>query len=341
MGRSLASRTLAYDLRRGAWSQEMLDAAGVPPSVMPELRPEGALVGRVTTEAASQTGLLQGTPTYVGGHDHIVGALGVGAYVAGMVMDSVGTTETELFTVAQADALLDAADQAFCLGAHVVAGRYYLIGGILSAGSTLSWLANLLWEGEGSADRAQALTALTKAAAESPIGARGLYLLPHLTGAGAPDRDTLARGVLMGLGLEHTRADFARAALEGLAFEVRLLLDRLEPLTGQRIARVISVGGGARNALWNQVKADASGRHWAVPEHTEGVTLGAAVLAGLGAGVYANPDDAMRQLARPMQHVEPQPEAVAQYERIYAGIAEQLRPLAAEVGRRSGRLALR
>ena len=336
MGRSLACRTLAYDLRRGTWSPEMLDAAGVALDIMPEIRPEASLVGRVTPEAAAQTGLWPGTPVYVGGHDHIVGALGVGAYVAGQVMDSAGTTETELFTVDRADALLDAADQAFCLGAHVAAGRYYLIGGILSAGSTLSWLANLLWPGDG----ARALEAMAAAAAESPIGARGLYLLPHLTGAGAPERDTLARGVLMGLGLEHTRADYARAALEGLAFEVRLLLDRLEPLTGQRIERVISVGGGARNTLWNQIKADATGRRWAVPAHTEGVTLGAAVLAGIGCGLYADADDAMRQLARPLQAVEPQPEAVAAYNRVYAGVAEQLRPLAAELGRRSGRLAI-
>jgi xylulokinase len=340
MGLSLASRTLAYDLRRGAWSPEMLEAAGVAPSLMPEIRPEASLVGWVTAAAAEETGLAQGTPVYVGGHDHIVGALGVGAYVAGTVMDSVGTTETVLFTLEHAGGLLDAADQAFCLGAHVVRGRYYLIGGILSAGSTLGWLADLLWSSDQQADRAQALAQLTQAAADSPIGARGLYLLPHLTGAGAPDRDTLARGVLMGMGLDHTRADYARAALEGLAFEVRLLLDRLEALTGQQIERVISVGGGARNTLWNQIKADASGRRWAVPEHTEGVTLGAAVLAGIGAGVYADAEDAMRQLARPLQAVDPQPEAVAAYNKVYAGIAEQLRPLAAELGRKSGRLAV-
>ncbi len=335
MGYSLASRTMALDLRERRWSSEMLSCAGIAPDILPPLSAEGTLVGYVTPAAARETGLAQGTPVYIGGHDHVCGALAMGAFEPGVVLDSTGTTEAELVTLDGAAEYLDAADLSFCLGCHVARGRYYAIGSILGAGSMIGWLAGLLWGAEQSAGRDKVLQAFTQAAGESPVGAHGLYLLPHLAGAGSPDRDSTARGVFVGLSLAHTRADMARAAIEGLSYELRLLWEALERFAHHPITGVICAGGGARNALWSQVKADVTDRSLAIPANTEAVTLGAALLAGLGAGIYRDEREAMQQLSIPSVQLQPHADDARRYARLYRLLTTEIRPLAIALGHKS------
>jgi xylulokinase len=339
MGTSLASRTMALDLERRVWSEEMLRCAGLAATLFPPLQAEGALVGRVTATAAGATGLAEGTPVYVGGHDHVCGALAMGVYRPGTVLDSTGTTEAQLTPVDGVADYLAKGDLSFCLGCHVARGRYYVLGSILGAGSMVMWLARQLWPQEYARDAAEALSALTQAATQTPLGARGLYMLPHLAGAGSPQRDASARGVMVGWSVAHTRADLARAAFEGLAYELRLLWEALAAFTGHPLARIIAAGGGARNTAWMQIKADVTGQTLLVPAHTEAVTLGAAILAGLGAGIYADEDDAQRQLRVPLHAIAPREESRREYDRLYRVLMECIRPMAAELGRRSGHMA--
>lgn len=334
MGYSLASRTMAFDLERRAWSEALLERAGVRPAQMPPPCPEGTMVGRVA--APRETGLPPGMPVFVGGHDHVCGALAVGAFEPGVVLDSTGTTEAELVTLPEVRGYLAAGELSFSLGCHTARDRYYAIGSILGAGSLMGWVANLLWPREAEKGRGGVLQALTDAAAESPIGANGLYLLPHLSGAAAPIRSPSSRGLLAGLHLGHTRGDIARAAIEGMAMELRLLLEALEDFAGQAIARLVAVGGGARNALWTQIKADVTGHTLSVPEHTEATTLGAAILASIGAGVFADERQAYAQMAPATRPVAPDPERQRVYDGLYRQIMAEVRPLAAELGQRSG-----
>jgi xylulokinase len=338
MGYSLASRTMAFDPRSHAWSSEMLSVAGIEARCLPPPSPEGTPVGVVTVEAARLTGLSQGTPVFVGGHDHVCGALALGVYQPGIVLDSTGTTEAELVTLTDVESYLQAGNLSFCLGCHVAHARYYAIGSILGAGSMLSWLASLLWPMPQGASHEESLQALTEAASASPLGARGLYILPHLAGAGSPERCSTARGVFAGLSLEHSRSDLARATLEGLAYELRFLWEALEGFARHPIERVMAAGGGARNALWSQIKANVTGRPFFIPEHTESVTLGAAVLAGLGAGIYRDEDDAHSQVRLSIREVRPIAEESDAYDRFYRHFTQQLRPLAADLGRKSGTL---
>lgn len=332
IGYSLASRTMAFDLERRAWSEALLERAGLRPEHLPPPRPEGTLVGHVVD--GQGTGLPEGLPVFVGGHDHVCGALAVGAFEPGIVLDSTGTTEAELVALPEVHDYLEAGDLSFSLGCHTARDRYYAIGSILGAGSTMRWVASLLWPGEGE----EALQALTRAAAESPVGANGLYLLPHLSGAGAPNRNPSSRGLLAGLHLGHTRGDIARATIEGMAMELRLLLETLERYTGRAIARLVAVGGGARNALWTQIKADVTGRSLWVPEHTEAATLGAAILAGIGAGVFADERQAYAEMAPPSHPVNPDSERRRAYQALYHRVMAEVRPLATELGRRSGEM---
>ncbi len=338
MGYSLASRTMALDLAQRRWSEEMLAAAGLAAERLPSLAAEGSLLGGVTPQAAERTGLPRGVPVYVGGHDHVCGAVAMGATEPGVVLDSTGTTEAELTTIPSVAHHLQAADLSFCLGCHVVPERYYAIGSILGAGSMIDWLAQLLWPTERGRDRRQAIDALTAAAANSSLGAEGLYLLPYLAGAGSPDRDSTARGVFVGLSLSHTREDIARSAIEGLAFELRTLWEALEELTRQPIERVVSVGGATRNRFWSQVKADITGRALHIPVHSEAVTLGAAMLAGIGAGIYRDVRDAQGQVRLAVDVYRPNCDDARRYERIYQRLIAEIRPEAAVLGRRSGRL---
>jgi xylulokinase len=334
MGYSLASRTMALDIARRQWSDELLSATGVTRDLFPALVAEGSLVGRVSAACARESGLLAGTPVYVGGHDHVCGALAMGVHRPGVVLDSTGTTEAELMALPVAQPYLDKADPSFCLGCHVAREQYYAIGSVLGAGSMVRWLAELLWPSDEAAGRESALERLTRAAAESPRGANGLYLLPYLAGAGSPNRDSTARGVLVGLSLAHTRADISRATLEGLAIELRVLWQALEGFAQHAIERVIVIGGGARNSLWNRIKADVTGRALTIPQHVEAVTLGAAVLAGIGCGMYRDEDDALRQLHLPCSTVQPDEEGLRTYGELYTGIDQRLRPLAVELGHR-------
>ncbi|MHB9032902.1 MAG: xylulokinase, partial [Anaerolineae bacterium] len=245
-------------------------------------------------------------------------------------------TEAELTTILDVTAPLESANLSFCLGCHTVPGRYYTTGGILGAGSLVNWLVELYWPQQNS-DRGAAYETLSQLAASSPRGANGLYLLPHLAGAGSPDRSSTARGVIAGLSLAHKRADLARAVLEGLAYELKALWLTLERFTGQPVSRVVTVGGGARNKLWNQTKADITGKELETPGHTEAVTRGAALLAGIGAGIYRDTAEAQQRTSQPIYVTSPDPDAWRYYQQHWAYI-EQLRREAVQLGRLSGDL---
>ena len=178
---------------------------------------------------------------------------------------------------------------------HVAPRTYYVIGGLLGIGPLQSWLVQNLM-GLGLDDEAYArLAALVS---DSPPGARGLLFLPFLAGGGAPQIDPSAAGGWLGLRLQHTRADMARAALEGVAFELRRLLESVAIASGAAgPAALRAVGGGSRSDLGLQLRADVTGRMVETPAGPERAALGAALLGGLGAGVYTHAQEAARVYA--------------------------------------------
>jgi xylulokinase len=286
--------------------------------VLPSPVPSGTLVGRVRPEAAAATGLGRHTAVVSGGHDHLVGALGAGVVRPGAVLDSTGTAAVVLMLSAAFDprrALFDAGLETY---GFVQPGTYVVLGSINLAGGAVDWLTRLLW-GPG-----PETTALAAAAAVPP-GSGGAVWLPHLLGSGTPHADERSRAAVIGLRPEHDRGHLLRALLEGLAYWLRENLDlavREAGLPGD--SEVVTIGGATRSPFWIQLKADVCTRPFRVPRIEESVALGAALLAGAGAGVFADLEQAVASVRVGSDRFTPDPGASALYDRWYASVHQHL-----------------
>jgi xylulokinase len=319
---SVASRTLLFDQGSAGWSKELLAAAGIGRDLLPEAVAAGTQVGSVTKVAAAATGLPPGTAVVTGGHDHLVGALAAGAAQPGVVLDSAGTAEGILLTApafSPSPALFGAG---FSTYRHVVSDQFVVVAGQQGAGGLLNWLLDRLYVPDaGGRPYARALAD----AAAAPLGAGGLFCLPHLRGSRVPERDLRSRAAFVGLKDGHERGHIVRAALESLGYWLKESLDVLSAAAGLDIEHLVVIGGATQSPVWMQIKADCTGLRLSVPQLPEAVALGAALLAGVGAGVYANPAAAAAALSRPVLSVVPNAEAIAKYARARA-VYRQLYP---------------
>jgi xylulokinase len=317
---SMACRTMLFDVRQRAWSDELLRVMNLPGHLLPPVSPSGQIIGTVTRSAANETGLPEGTPVATGGHDHICAALAAGVIEPGSVLDSSGTVEVLLIPLA-APVLDYVLTSGMACGCHTARDEYYLLGGVMSGG-IVDWLARL-FAGD---DLPETVTRLMQEASTSPLGANGLWFEPYLGGAASRPRDPNAWGAWLGLRLHHTRADLLRAAMEGLTFGIRYLAQGIEEASGHAIQQMRAVGGGTRNVWWQQLKADVLG----VPIETLVVSdvtaQGAALLAGIGIGMFADATDAARRAYHPAARYKPNPENHAEYNILYRAVFETLYP---------------
>ncbi len=314
---SQASRMLALDQRRRDWSDRILQTVGLRRDQLPSPQPGGTIIGTVTAAAAAQTGLPAGTPCALGGHDHLCAAFAAGAYRPGVVADSSGTAQAVLTVVPGFASTPKMAAAGYACYAHVVPGQYILKAGLKAAGGAVEWLARQL---AGPAAPADALPydALLAQAARG-VGVRaGPIWLPHLMDSGTPEGDRHSLAALVGVKLEHDAGDIFRGLLESLAFWLHHNLDDVSDLPiWQPVAEVILLGGTTRLALLSQLKADILGRPVIVPELPEAAAIGAALLAGLGAGVFRTPAEAVGSLRYGRTIIEPDAARVAWYDRLY------------------------
>jgi xylulokinase len=333
---SQASRMLALDQRRLDWSDRILDTVGLRREQLPRPLPGGTVIGGVTSEAAAQTGLPTGMPCALGGHDHLCAALAVGAYRPGVVADSSGTAQAVLTVVPGFASTPKMAAAGYACYAHVIANRYILKDGLKAAGGAVEWLVRQLAGPGAPADRLPYAALL--AMAERGVGVRGGPIwLPHLIDSGTPEGDRHSLAALVGARIEHDAGDLLRGLLESLAFWLRHNLDDVSDLPiWQPIEEVILLGGTTRLALLSQLKADILGRPVIVPELPEAAAIGAALLAGLGTGVFRTPVEAVASLRYGQAVIEPVPAHVAWYDRLYR---EAYRPLYAALREVNHRLA--
>ncbi len=259
-------------------------------------------------------------PITIGGHDHVCAALAAGVTEPGTMLDSSGTVEAIFVPLATPNLNLASTGGMAC-GCHTARERYYLIGGVMG-GAVVDWLARLL-TGD---DAPTTVSQLMLDAASAPIGANGLWFEPYLDGAGSYLRDADAWGAWLGLRLHHSRADMIRAAMEGLTFGIRDLLEKMQNAAKYPAQGLRAVGGGTRNTWWQQLKADVLG----VPIETLAVSdvtaQGAALLAGIAVKMFADENDAMARAYRPATRYQVNGENHVRYDALYHRVFEKLYP---------------
>lgn len=271
------------------------------------------VVGKVTKEAAEETGLAEGTPVIAGTTDAASEAISAGLAYVGDLMIMFGST---IFFVQKTEKLIK--PKCFWAANYMSEGSYVFLGGMSAAGSLTRWFLNEFGHPERKAEEEgglNAYAALAKLADESVPGANGLVALPYFEGERTPLHDPKARGVLFGLSLKHTRADIYRAILEAVAYGIRHNIDGMRA-EGVRAKRILAVGGGTKNLAWMQIVADVAGISMSIPAQSIGASYGDAFMAGLGVGVFKDYADISKWVR--MEHViEPKLENKAVYDQNY------------------------
>jgi len=327
---SMASCTLLFDQRKLDWSEELLGLSGIDRRLMCDAYESGTMLGEVTPEASQATGLVTGTPVVLGGHDHLCGALPVGAFRPGTVLNVTGTWETVLTATARPVLNPQLQKAGMTVQAHVARGMHATWGSNV-AGEMLEWYRKHFdVRGPEDAVGADDWGRLMAEAAESPPGARRVMFLPHMSAAACPVVDERSLGAFVGLSNLTTRGDMLRAMIEGLSYQLLDVVTALEAGLGTRLEKLVAVGGGVRNAFWMQNKADVSGRPIDVPGVEEATPLGAAILAGIGVRRYRDEEDAFDRVYRPGKTYRPDPELSRRYAdgfKVYKQLYPALAPI--------------
>lgn len=289
-----ASGTALFDVVNRRWSYELADALGIDRSILPKVYESEEVTGVISATAAAATGLHPGTPVIGGGGDQAASAVGNGIVAPGLVSDTIGTSGVVFAHMDSVAYDPGGRVHTFC---HAVRGKWHVMGVTQGAGLSLQWFRNQLAAGASYDD-------LTREAAASTPGARGLFWLPYLMGERTPHLDSTCRAAWIGLTAAHTRADMTRAVLEGVCYSQKDCLDIIAGL-GCGVETVRLSGGGAKSPLWKQLFADIFAKPVSVLESQEGSAYGAALLAMTGTGVFASVTEACQATVREVETVLP------------------------------------
>jgi xylulokinase len=307
MDKADGSGTVLFDLKERDWSGEILSALGIPRSWMPPLYEGPQITGHLTPAAAAATGLKAGTPVMAGGGDQAAQAVGVGAVKPGSIGLTVGTSGVVFATTSSALIEPRGRLHAFC---HAVPGMWHFMGVMLSAAGSLQWYRDTLAPGMSFDD-------LLKEAESVPAGSEGLQFLPYLSGERTPHPDPLARGAFIGLTLRHGRGHMTRAVLEGVAFGLKDIFTLIQNAGLGKIIQVRASGGGIKSLLWRQILASVLETELITAEIVEGAAYGAAMLAGVGAGVWSNVATACKEVVKLAEITKPDEGQVVIYRIMY------------------------
>lgn len=309
---SLASRFLAFDVRKRSWSSEILAACELAPEQFPTPIPAGTIAGELASKVASDLGLRAGIPVVLGGHDQPCAALGSGVLGPGRVSASLGTYEC-LVAASEAPALssdaLAANLNSYC---HVVPNHYVTLA-YFPSGIMVEWLLRVLYPaGESASSISHSDLCATLEAQTSPEPT-GLCITPHLLGTCNPDFDPNATGVIAGIRPTTGRPDLYKGILEGIACEFASMAELLQQAAGVYRDVFIS-GGGRRSRLGLQLRAAMANRALHLMQCPEAVCLGTAILAGVAAGKYGSFAKAVEQVVRVSETIAPDAATAASYE---------------------------
>lgn len=334
---SMAARTMAFDIHEKQFSDTLCESADVPPDLFSTPVPTGTVVGELGRSAADELGLPPGCLVVAGSHDQPAGALGSGITRPGVAMDATGTVEC--FAVAMDEPVVNELmlENNLACYPHAVRDLYVSLAFNFTGGALFRWVRDTFGQAEmrrAEHEGRDAYELLIEQMSDEPTD---LFVLPHFTMSGSPHMDPNPVGAVIGLTLSTSRAEVLRAVLEGISYEMKLNADILER-AGVEIREFRAIGGGAKSDFWLQLKADMYNRPVVRLEVAEAASLGMAIAAGLGAGIYEGAREAADALIAPKKRFTPDPNRARYYEEMletYADLYPRLKRWQTDAGYRS------
>jgi xylulokinase len=309
---SLANRTLLFDIDRGNWSEELLELTGLERSKLPATVPSGTVIGAVGGRLADELGLPPGAAVVAGAHDQCANAVGCGVIAEGRAVYGMGTYLCITPTFGQRRDARVMIERGLNTEHHAVPGQYvsfiYNQGGVL-----VKWFRDTFAALDYRMAREAGRDIYTDLFGEMPDGPSSVKVLPHFTPTGPPEFIADSRGLMAGLRLETTRGDILKGIVEGATFYLKEIVVSL-PATGIQINDYRAVGGGSKSDAWIQLCADIMGQPFTRPRVTEAGALGAAIIAGVGGGVFPSFEAGVEAMVKLDRTFEPRPERQKLYE---------------------------
>jgi len=310
------SGTILMDISARTWSKDIIEGLKIDKDLLPPVYESSYISSQVSPEAAGITGLASGTPIAGGAGDQAGGAVGSGIVYEGIISDYLGTSGV---VFAHSDkAVYDPRGRlhSFC---HAVDGSWHLMGVTLAAAGSYKWYRDtfgILSDIEDSYRDLSGYELLNKQAEKAPPGSEGLLFLPYLSGERTPHADPYARGVFFGISYVHNASHFARSVMEGITYSQYDCLNLMKD-TGISSDKVVLFGGGARSPLWRKITADIFSTRIVTLNVEEGPSYGAAIIAGVGAGVYPSVRQACSSILKEATETRPHPGNAEKYARYY------------------------
>ena len=285
-----------FDMRKGQWDKDMAEKMGIDLDMLPErIYKSHEIVGYVSKAVANIISICEGTPVVAGGLDAACGTLGAGVINAGQTQEQGGQAGGMSICLEEYKA-----DPRLIMSYHVVPEKWLLQGGTVGGGGVIKWFEREFCEEERIAAKEKmnsSFDQMNMEAVEIPEGSDGLIFLPYMAGERSPIWDKNAKGIFYGLNFSITRAHMIRACFEGVAFSLKHNLDVANE-AGADVDVMYATGGAANSKLWTQIKADITGKEIYVTSSDTSATMGAAMLAGVGVGIYKDFEDAVKKCVK-------------------------------------------
>lgn len=325
---SLATRTMAFDIRSLNWSKDIFDAAGIDISLMSKPVPTGTLAGEITEAASKKTGLGKGTKIVSISHDQIAAAIGAGAFDGSIAVDGAGTVEC-LTPVYDSMPPIDVMyDGYFSVVPYVIPGKYVAYAFSYTGGALVQWCIDSLAKKEKEIAKEGGIS-VYESLEEGYSGPTGLLVLPHFTGAATPYMDTGSKGAIIGLTIDTSVKEIYQACMEGVVYEMKLNMEYLDE-SGVDFKMLHATGGGANSRVWMQMKADILNVPITALETVDAGTVGSAMLTGIVVGCFTDLEEAAAHMVEKKEVYYPRANMHDKYNKIYERyrkLYQAIRPL--------------
>lgn len=328
---SLATRSMAFDINKLDWSDEILSVAGIDKSLLSKPVPTGTDAGVITDKMAARTGLQKGTRIIAISQDQVAAAVGAGAFDGNIGVDGAGTVQclTPIYDeLPDIDKMMPGK---YVAVPYVVPGKYVTYAFLYTGGALIQWCTDNVAKKEKELAEREGISVnsyLERQYAESriadgldPDGPSGMLMLPHFAGAATPYMDTGSKGVMVGMTTATTPADIYRACMEGVCYEMYLNYENVLK-AGAAPTKLHATGGGAKSQVWMQMKADMLGIPIVALKTVDAGTVGSAMLTGIALGVFKDLEDASKAMVEQTAIYEPRAEYHERYMEVYKKFAK-------------------